>query len=366
MARYMHLFENQTDYNNARSNDYKEPWVSATNIGEVANPSYRVNYNKSEKEKLLGTPLTFEITSSGEIYWKSTDTAYTVTLEYSKNEGKNWTQITSTTDGKFVPVYSGEIVQFRCGTDDGYATMSSGYSRYNTFSGTTCGFKVKGNVMSLLNKNFASLDTLQSAYTFQNLFKFCAGLTDVNQLVLPATTLVQDCYDNMFNYCTGLTAASQLVLPATTLANYCYEGMFSTCRSLTTAPELPATTLANGCYRFMFNGCSALTTAPALPITTLTQQCYYGMFNYCTGLITAPELPATILANECYKEMFYNCFKLTYIKCLATDISASQCTNEWLRYGASTGTFVKNPSMSSWPTGYNGIPNGWTVQDATS
>lgn len=27
----------------------------------------------------------------------------------------------------------------------------------------------------------------------------------------------------------------------------------------------------------------------------------------------------------------------------------------------STGTFVKNPNMTSWTTGVNGIPRGWTV-----
>ena len=62
--------------------------------------------------------------------------------------------------------------------------------------------------------------------------------------------------------------------------------------------------------------------------------------------------------------MFYNCTRLNYIKCLATDISATNCTQGWVSGVASTGTFVKNPNMTSWTTGVDGIPSGWTVQDA--
>ena len=36
----------------------------------------------------------------------------------------------------------------------------------------------------------------------------------------------------------------------------------------------------------------------------------------------------------------------------------------WVKGVSSTGTFVKNPNMTSWPTGVSGIPNNWTVQDA--
>ena len=63
--------------------------------------------------------------------------------------------------------------------------------------------------------------------------------------------------------------------------------------------------------------------------------------------------------------MFYNCTNLNYIKCLATNISATVCTASWVIGVASSGTFVKNPNMSSWTTGVNGIPYNWTVQDAS-
>ena len=63
--------------------------------------------------------------------------------------------------------------------------------------------------------------------------------------------------------------------------------------------------------------------------------------------------------------MFQGCTSLNYIKCLATNISASNCTTDWVNGVANSGTFVKNPSMSSWRTGNNGIPTNWTVEDAT-
>ena len=46
---------------------------------------------------------------------------------------------------------------------------------------------------------------------------------------------------------------------------------------------------------------------------------------------------------------------------LATDISASSCLANWVSGVSSTGTFTKAASMTSLPTGINGIPSGWTV-----
>ena len=117
-------------------------------------------------------------------------------------------------------------------------------------------------------------------------------------------------------------------------------------------------------YNLFYNN-KGLTSAENLSLsaTTLADSCYFYMFDGCTSLTTAPELPATTLANSCYNTMFYGCTKLNYIKCLATDISASVCLYSWVTNVASTGTFVKNPNMSSWPTGKSGIPSGWTVVD---
>ena len=304
-------------------------------------------------------PLTFNILSAGTINWTASSTALTKTIEYKVNNG-GWTSITSNTGSSAptITVNPGDKIQFR-GNNAQYSTSSY----YNSFSGSTASFEAEGNIMSLIyGDDFKNRLTISSDYVFYGLFRQCVNLVSAENLILPATTLANYCYWSMFSDCTSLTTAPEL--PATTLATRCYYGMFLGCTSLTTAPTLPATTLADYCYNAMFNGCTSLTTAPALPATTLADYCYYQMFFNCTSLTTAPALPAITLASYCYQYMFAGCRSLNYIKCLATDISASNCTAGWVNKVASTGTFVKNPDMTSWTEGVSGIPTGWTVQDA--
>ena len=219
---------------------------------------------------------------------------------------------------------------------------------------------------------------------YASMFYGCTSLTVAPEL--PATSLAPSCYANMFHGCTALAEAPSLplmnlgyrcyygmfqectslvtapALPATTMVDECYHTMFLDCTSLTTAPELPATTLAPSCYWGMFAGCSALETAPELPATTLAGSCYLNMFERCTSLTTAPILSAPTLEFSCYAAMFAGCSNLSYVKCLATDISASECTLSWMNSVSSTGLFIK-AANSQWPTGINGIPEGWTVEN---
>lgn len=206
---------------------------------------------------------------------------------------------------------------------------------------------------------------------YMQMFYGCTVLATAPSL--PAMTLASSCYQSMFNGCTSLTSAPT-TLPATTLATSCYDGMFQGCTSLPTAPALPATTLQPYCYQNMFQGCTKLTTAPALSATTLESSCYRNMFQGCTKLTTAPELPATSLVGFCYYEMFKGCTKLTSVTCLATSgINMNYSTTNWLSGVAATGTFTKNASTPTgsgdsgqyWPiNSADGIPSGWTVQDA--
>lgn len=125
------------------------------------------------------------------------------------------------------------------------------------------------------------------------------------------------------------------------------------------------TEVAPFAFQGLFNGCSGLTSAEnlILPATTLASSCYNIMFYNCANLTTAPELPAATLTEYCYGGMFVGCTSLNYVKCLATDISANSCTIAWLHNVAANGTFAKDASMSSWTTGSDGIPRGWTVID---
>ena len=279
--------------------------------------------------------LTFNISSAGTINWATSNRSAAKTIQYKLNDG-DWVSIHSTT-GNTAPkinVVAGDKIQFRGNN----ATYGSSSTSYSTFSGSTAGFEIDGNIMSLINStDFSALTTLESGFNFVNLFSDCTGLTSAENLILPATTLANYCYSSMFVGCTSLTTSPALPataltescynsmlygctslttapeLPATTLADYCYTNMFIGCTSLTTVPSLPATTLAQGCYEHMFDNCASLTAVPSnyLPVTALAWGCYNGMFYGCSSLTTAPELPATTLTSYCYQNMFYGCTSLT-------------------------------------------------------
>ena len=278
------------------------------------------------------TYLTFNIDNSGDICWKTTNASWSKTIYYRKNDGQ-WTSLTPTTAGTMLSVVSGDVVELKADNSTYYNNGD-----YCTFSGTTAAFSVFGNIMSLVDSvSYSNL----SAFTGNRVFQY------------------------LFYNCTGLTDSASLLLPATSLTQYCYGYMFQGCTSLTTAPELPSTSLAYACYIGMFQGCTSLSAAPELPATSLMEGCYANMFRGCANLTTAPELPTASLVKTCYANMFSGCTNLNYVECLATDISADSCVSNWLKNVASTGTFVKDPSMSSWPSGISGIPNNWTVVNAT-
>ena len=246
---------------------------------------------------------------------------------------------------KEITVNNGDIIKFR-GNNNGFCSweMSAETGELkmfeNQFFYSDASFSVEGNIMSLISSNdYEHINSLSEEY---NTGAFCGFFESNDKLI----------------------SAENLILPATTLAESCYEFMFGNCTSLTTAPELPATTLAERCYSNMFDGCTSLTSAPELPATTLTSYCYSSMFYGCTGLTTAPELPATTLANGCYGFMFQDCTNLNYIKAMFTTTPSTTYTPDWVENVSSTGTFVKNSAATWNVTGADGIPNGWTVETA--
>ena len=259
---------------------------------------------------------------------KNSYSAPTLTIEYSTDRTTWQTLGTTSTTALTITLAPGDKVYLRCSTNAWWEMWNS-----NSILGIS---KVGGNIMSLLyGSNFTGQERSfpsNSSYNFGEIF---------NDYIL--------------------ISASELLLPATTLANGCYRYMFDGCTSLTTAPALPATTLASYCYSSMFWGCTSLTTAPALPATTLAVGCYSGMFGFCPALTTAPALPATTLAQSCYSSMFHGCTSLSNVTCHATSgIDTNYSTLYWLKNVSSTGTFTKAAGVT-WPTGENGIPEGWTV-----
>ena len=330
------------------------------------------------------TPLTFEATEAGASVTFKTYTGSTLSAPEYSTDGSSWTNYEWGTAITLANV--GDKVMFR-GDNATYA--GGGSYDYSTF---TCDKDcyVYGNVMSLVSSTgYESATTLTAGSTFRKLFEGNTHIVNhpTLSIVLPATTLTNSCYYAMFDGCTKLTKAPTLpatkmeqgcywgmfsetgitaapALPATTLANACYMLMFDNCPHLTTPSDLPATTLAESCYAGMFLECSSLEYAPELPATTMMKNCYYSMFYMCGKITTAPVLPAATLAEGCYEAMFSQCTKLNSVTCLATNISAKNCTDGWLTGVAATGTFTKAGEMTGWTRGGNGIPEGWTVNDA--
>lgn len=281
-------------------------------------------------------------------------------------------------------------------------TSTADYSYYRMFLGCTkltrapkITAKTLGTyACSEMFKNCTRLVTAPSiaattvgTYSCYYMFQGCSKLKTPPSR-LPATTLASRCYARMFYNCTVMTTAP--TLPATTLGTYCYEYMFYNCKKLATAPTLPATTLANYCYRYMFYNCAALTTIPNLPATTMKSNCYRQMFRGCTSLTTV-SFPDTEItgATYCHCEMFYGCTNLVSVKCpnivtlptygfqkmfygctklnritmLALDISATNCLDNWVYNVASTGILLKDPAMTTLPTGVSGVPSGWSTEN---
>ena len=304
--KYLHRFSGDSYFNDfVFSDDYYEPFVSTTYLGEGIVD--RVDYNLRRWNKMISSYLTFNIESDGNIYFKTSNTALTKTIEYSIDNGQTWTELTSASDNSAsISVETGDKVIFR-GENTQYATGA-----HRTYFDSTADFYLYGNIMSLTNyDDFKRATEFNDNWVFNGLFRGCTHLTSAEDLALPATALTYGCYYQLFYECTNLEVAPEL--HATTLAQHCYAGMFTNCTSLEAAPELPATTLEYACYNGMFMGCSNLTTVQELlPATSLIEGCYKWMFGRCTSLTTAPAFPVTTLTCglECCLSMYEGCTSL--------------------------------------------------------
>ena len=318
MNDHLKQFANHAAYQAAESS------LDRPNVSYCVNEN-EVHYNPIVSHDYSQDYLTFVAKESGTFTFTPSNSNI---ISYSTDGGETWTQ------GNSIEVNNGDKVLWK-----GTMTPSTSYPLSTGTFSSTAEFDVQGNAMSLLfGDNFKEQTSLTGKdYAFCRLFYQNTKVINAENLLLPATTLTEGCYETMFYGCTGLI----------------------------TTPELPATTLANYCYNSMFNGCTSLTTTPELPATTLASNCYNGIFNGCTGLVTAPELPATTLANYCYNFMFDGCTSLNYIKAMFTTTPGNSYTWNWVRGVSATGTFVKNSAASWTTTGDSGVPSGWTVQTAS-
>lgn len=314
-------------------------------------------------------PLTFQMYEDGGVFFNPGSNidygSCFQNFKYRVNGGTWESVITAPTisDCKFIPLSSGDT----CEIIGDHATGHSGdtIGGFNSFNslGTSGASRVYGNINSLLggidqgNPTYAFTGitdlTPWGTYTFQGLFidytisDLRSGLRDASDLILPATTLTASCYRNMFRSEPGNS-------------------------TFTDGPkEYPATTLAPGCYAYMFFRQYGLTgTCETLPAEAYVSECYAGMYCYCSSLIKAPDIIASAITNSVTAplvNMFSGCSSLSSVTCMLYTSSwryNTGLTQNWMVGVANQGTFRKHPSMSRWPRNVNGIPTGWTVEDA--
>ena len=171
--------------------------------------------------------LTFEITSgSGYILWRCTDNKFRKTIEYEINDSGNWVSLASSTGGAYIEVSAGDKVKVR-----GNLT-GTGYEDYYSYFLTDVNFKLRGNIMSLIDSTgFATATTISSYGALQHLFENNTGLTDAGDVLIPVTSYASNSMQYMFKGCTNLIRAPY-IYETTSLRVNCCRGMFSGCSSL--------------------------------------------------------------------------------------------------------------------------------------
>lgn len=174
--------------------------------------------------------LTITAYGNGSIKWTDSGSDHK-NMQYNiNNEG--WSDECSSGPVTYtISVQEGDVIQFR-GTETNYGHITLG-TLYRAYFDCDFDYEVSGNIMSMqYGGDFQIYQTaLKNAeYSFAGLF--------MNQ--------------------THLISARNLILPATTLRNHCYQSMFEGCTNLIDSPELPAASGQTGCYKTMFKGCTYL------------------------------------------------------------------------------------------------------------
>ena len=279
---------------------------------------------------------------------------YTGNTEYySLDNGSTWNTITSGSGDKTIAtINSGDTMWIKCETN----YWATGWNKYNNFYSTK-NIKAYGNVMSLLyGDNYATATTINGEYALVGLFFGTTSATEGTN-----TTLV---------------SAKNLVFPATTIKKGCYNGMFRTCSNLTEGPKvLPATTLYMDCYASMFEGCTSLVEGPEISATTIATTGDTGSIArmFCmnrNSMVTAAMTKAPIIrvtnlnfAGGTCKELFKGNGNLTEVTVLTEGTNLS--FENWLASVAAIGV-IKKPSTTTFTSGANGLPSGWTTEDITT
>ena len=285
MAEHLKIFNTIAEHDAVVGTD-NEPTVSHVIESNGVEFKEEIDYSQNY--------LTFELLETSSIMGNTN-------FSYSLDNGSTWASLPSTG----ITVEGGKKVLWK----NTAAPVS--YSGIGRFSGSGK-FKVSGNIMSMLyGDDFKDKISLAGKdYAFWMLFAYCDPIEDIQNIVLPATTLSTYCYRSLFNGLNKITKPP--VLPATQLENYCYSNMFDSCTSLLETPQLDATIIKQGSYNSMFARCSGLTTTSQMYVSSAGSQSLEAMYSNCSSLVDASNITIAY-ANEYIQcqAMFNRCISLT-------------------------------------------------------
>ena len=256
---YIHIFETRSEYDEERTRNYKEPWLSLTTSND------KVDYNK---ETMAKTPFTIDILTDGTLSWKVGDQ----TVYYDLNGSSTTGRITSATT---LTVHAGDELActslwFEMGTPPSTTPK-------NIVS--TAKFSVRGNIFSLMYSDYSTVNSFKGGL---NIDKY--AITNIYRTVIYG----------LFSGCTTLVSAKNLLLPSADLIENCYANMFYGCTNLEDAPELPAQKLVANCYKQMFYGCSKLNRIKCLATDRSASGCVQ---NWTSGVSTSGTFIKDASAN---------------------------------------------------------------------
>ena len=237
-------------------------WSRPTGNNSTGNNSSNNDSKPAEdfpETSMEGTPLTLVAIEDGKI----TVTFYNGIIlqndiHYFIKGGPEQTIAKDTKGSYDIIVKKGDVVRFystNISLSGGAVAATRGLTRAVNTDAKYINIKpsikteIYGNVMSLLKgrDDFAKADAIKANNAFYGLF---AGA------------------DKLVN-----STEKDLVLPATTLKEGCYEDMFSGCKGLEKAPELPASALVKDCYKEMFCDCAKLNHVACLATDITATDC---------------------------------------------------------------------------------------------
>lgn len=255
-------------------------WSRPTGNNSTGNNSSNNDSKPAEdfpETSMEGTPLTLVAIEDGKI----TVTFYNGIIlqndiHYFIKGGPEQTIAKDTKGSYDIIVKKGDVVRFystNTSLGSGAVAATRGLTRAVDSSAKYINIKpsikteIYGNVMSLLKgrDDFAKADAIKANNAFYGLFAGAEKLVNSTEhkLVLPATTLMEGCYQDMFSGCKGLEKAPELLAPA--LVKDCYKEMFCGCAKLSHVACLATDVTASDCMKdWLGNAGTEATSKPVL------------------------------------------------------------------------------------------------------